>query len=195
MNFKTRASGTQIALSVLLIVAIIVADQLTKWLVTEVLLRPETGMSFGAWLTATATAPLRDYDVIEVFTGLNLVMVKNTGISFGMFSSGSNLMPYVLSAMALLVSGTLLVWLVFTRRTLLLAALSFIIGGAVGNVIDRLRFGAVIDFVDVYVQDWHWPAFNLADSSIFIGTFLLLIEVCLKGDGENMRGDVHFPEI
>ena len=84
--------------------------------------------------------------------------------------------PWLLSALALTVSIGLLIWLGRLTHRLPGYAVGFIVGGAVGNVIDRLRFGAVFDFIDFYVGDWHWPAFNLADSAIFVGVVLLLFD-------------------
>ena len=112
--------------------------------------------------------------VIEVTWFFNLVTVWNTGISFGLFSSAAAAIALVGMAMAI-VAG-LLIWLVRVDAQGLALALGMVIGGACGNVIDRLRFGAVFDFLDFHVLGWHWPAFNVADSAITVGVALLVAD-------------------
>jgi signal peptidase II len=132
---------------------VVVLDQLTKWAIL-------------AWLDrAIALTPF-----------FNLVVVWNRGVSFGMFDSHGALAPWLLSGLALAVVAALLLWLRRVEHPLPGAGLGLIIGGAVGNVIDRVRFGAVIDFLDVHALGWHWPAFNVADSAICIGAALLLVD-------------------
>src|SRR6185369_9688901 len=109
---------------------------------------------------------------IEVLPFFNLVTVWNYGISFGLFTSGS----VVFVGLALAIVVALLVWLRSVTAPLIAVALGLVIGGAIGNVIDRLRFGAVFDFLDFHVAGWHWPAFNVADSAICVGVFLLCID-------------------
>jgi signal peptidase II len=113
---------------------------------------------------------------IEVLPFFNLVTVWNYGISFGMFNSGSAGGSVIFVGLALAIVVALLVWLRSVTTPLVAAALGLVIGGAIGNVIDRLRFGAVFDFLDFHVAGWHWPAFNVADSAICIGVFLLCID-------------------
>jgi signal peptidase II len=132
---------------------VIVLDQLSKW----------------AMLT-TLDGPL----ALTPF--LNLVVVWNRGVSFGMFDSAGTLGPWILSGLALAVVAALLWWLRRVEHPFAAAALGLIIGGALGNVIDRLRFGAVFDFLDVHAAGYHWPAFNVADSAICVGAVLLLVD-------------------
>jgi signal peptidase II len=113
---------------------------------------------------------------IEVLPFFNLVTVWNYGISFGMFNSGSPSGSIIFVGLAMAIVVALLVWLRSVTAPLIAAALGLVIGGAIGNVIDRLRFGAVFDFLDFHVGGWHWPAFNVADSAICIGVFLLCID-------------------
>lgn len=127
-------------------------DQATKWLVTVVL------------------APGEFVPVTPFF---NLVLAYNRGVSFGMLSSDHPLTPWLLSAFAAAVILVLGFWLVRSRLGAEAAALGCIIGGALGNVVDRVRQGAVTDFLDFYAGTWHWPPFNLADSFIFIGCVML----------------------
>lgn len=175
------------------ICAIIFADQYTKWLVLETMLRAGGDTpAFQDWFMTRQ--PLEFFiDQREVYqsreiTGfLNFVMVWNTGISFGLFSDNadmekSRMLALVFIALSLTVALALIVWLAVARSRLLAAALSLIVGGAIANVIDRVRFGAVADFVDVHAAGFHWPAFNLADSCIAIGAFFLVIDTLTSKD-------------
>jgi signal peptidase II len=101
----------------------------------------------------------------------NLVMVWNHGVSFGMFAE--HRMPLVLIGVAAVMIVVLLVWLTRAESLKIVLAVGCIIGGAAGNAIDRTRFGAVADFFDVHIGGYHWPAFNIADSAIFIGVVVL----------------------
>lgn len=153
---------------------IIILDQLSKWAVTELLLRPKTegGEAIGLidWIM---NAPDRVEPVsVAVMPYFNLSMVWNQGVSFGLFQN-AGIWPLVI--LAILVCGLLAYWILKTTSKLEAISLGIIIGGAIGNVIDRFRFGAVADFFDVYVGTYHWPAFNIADSAITIGVVLLLI--------------------
>jgi signal peptidase II len=113
---------------------------------------------------------------IEILPFFNLVTVWNYGISFGMFNNGSAGGSIVFVGLALVIVAALLVWLRSVASPFVAAALGLVIGGALGNVIDRLRFGAVFDFLDFHAAGWHWPAFNVADSAICIGVVLLCID-------------------
>lgn len=126
-----------------------------------------------AWLLARlGPAPAANIEVTDFF---NLVMVWNPGISFGLFSSQNQ--PLVFVCLSLAICAALLVWLARARDLLSALALGLTLGGALGNVIDRVRFGAVADFFDVHLAGYHWPAFNIADSCIVIGVVVL----CLGG--------------
>lgn len=129
------------------------------------------------WALESFFSPPR---VIEVFPWFNLVPVWNTGISFGMLADYSDWMPGIISGLTIIISLVLLVWLFVAVSVSIKLALSLILGGAVGNIIDRIRFGAVIDFVDIHFFDFHWPAFNIADSAITIGVALFLLDSFLK---------------
>lgn len=103
----------------------------------------------------------------------NLVTVWNPGISFGMLQDIPN-GQWILSAAAMLIVAWLFVWLRKVEHHSTALALGLIIGGAIGNIIDRIRFSAVFDYLDFHAFGYHWPAFNLSDSFIFIGVGLLL---------------------
>ncbi len=145
--------------------AIFVADQITKWIILSQVMVPPR--------------------VIEVTGFFNLVMVWNRGVSFGLFSNDSPLGPWLLSGLAVAISIGLFIWLRRADNRLLAAALGLVIGGALGNVIDRVRFGAVADFLDFHLAGWHWPAFNVADAAIVMGVALILIEGFLPKTQEN----------
>lgn len=117
-----------------------------------------------------------DPKVIEVTSFFNLVPVWNRGVSFGIFADGPEITRWLLTAFALIVSVVLGLWMARGGGRLLVFGLALIIGGAIGNVIDRVRFGAVIDFFDLHAGGYHWPAFNIADAAIFCGVVMLIIE-------------------
>ena len=135
---------------------ILILDHLTKWLIRDVVL---DGTRY-----------------IEITGFFNLVEVWNRGVSFGLFASSSPWTPVLLSALAIGISIVLLVWLRKAETLLLSIALGIVIGGAVGNVVDRILWGHVFDFLDFHIAGYHWPAFNVADSAITIGVALILID-------------------
>ncbi len=144
--------------------AILVADQFSKWLIVAVVMDPPR--------------------VVPVLPGFNLVLVHNTGVSFGLFG---DLGSAILAAVAIAVCVGLVFWLWRAENRLLALAIGGIIGGAIGNVIDRLRLGAVVDFLDVYLPGStlpHWPAFNVADSAIVVGVGLVVLDGLLAGRGK-----------
>ncbi|HEY1259600.1 MAG TPA: signal peptidase II [Stellaceae bacterium] len=107
----------------------------------------------------------------------SLVLAYNRGMSFGFFNTGAGeLNAFLFSLVAAAIVIALLWWLVRVASPFLAVAIGLIIGGAVGNVIDRLRLGAVVDFLDFHVGLWHWPAFNLADSAICVGVAAMLLD-------------------
>ena len=106
----------------------------------------------------------------------NLVLVFNSGAAFSFLAGAGGWQKWLFVILALAISAWLLVMLrQHTAERLLPAALSLVLGGAIGNVIDRLRFDAVVDFLDFHVAGWHWPAFNIADSAITAGVALMLL--------------------
>ncbi|GHT95666.1 lipoprotein signal peptidase [Betaproteobacteria bacterium] len=106
----------------------------------------------------------------------NLVLVYNPGSAFSLLAGAGGWQKWLFTALALAISAWILraLWQQ-PEQKLQSAALSLIMGGAIGNVIDRLAYGAVVDFLDFYVASWHWPAFNIADSGICVGAVLLLL--------------------
>ncbi|MCW5729444.1 MAG: signal peptidase II [Alphaproteobacteria bacterium] len=118
----------------------------------------------------------RHQGFIEVTPFFNLVMVWNRGVSFGLFAANSSQQRWLLIGIAVFMVVVLLVWLVRSRDPWLAGGLGLVIGGAIGNVVDRLRFGAVADFFDFHAFGFHWPAFNIADSAIVVGVAILLLD-------------------
>ena len=105
----------------------------------------------------------------------NMVRVHNPGAAFSFLASSGGWQRWFFTLLGI-AAAIFMIW--YLRRhqndTLLSLAISFILGGAVGNVIDRLVYGAVVDFIDIYYGQWHWPAFNLADSAIVLGAVLII---------------------
>ena len=116
------------------------------------------------------------FENIEIFSFLNITFVRNTGISFGLFSNGGLLNRYFFTILALIVGLTLLIIAFLNDDRIARFSLLFISAGAIGNAIDRIYFGGVIDFIDFFLYNLHWPAFNLADIFITFGVILLLFE-------------------
>jgi len=116
-------------------------------------------------------------DVIPLTSFFNLVHVHNTGAAFSLFADQPGWQRGFFVAVALVAASIILYLLRKTAgRRVFSAALALILGGAIGNVIDRILYGHVIDFLDIYVGGWHWPAFNIADSAITVGAALLIFD-------------------
>ena len=112
-------------------------------------------------------------EFITIFPGLNFVHAWNEGISFGLFSNFeySNIIFLCLSVVIIAV----LIFLLFKEKTRIYSvSYALIIGGAIGNIIDRFNYDAVFDFIDFYIGHYHWPAFNIADSAVCLGVMLLI---------------------
>lgn len=155
---------------------IIILDQLSKWFLLEYVIRKEVQPNSVAqnlleWIANPS--PRFPSTSIEILPFFNFSMVWNEGVSFGMFQ-GSGI--WVLSGLALIISAVFAVWLTRATGWLQAISLAMVIGGAIGNVIDRFRFGAVADFFDFHVMGWHYPAFNVADCGITVGIALLLLD-------------------
>jgi signal peptidase II len=135
---------------------VLLLDQLTKW-----------------WVRVIVMDPPREIPVTQFFS---LVYARNTGVSFSLFRAESQAGQWMLAAVALLIVAGLIVWMLRMGRGWPTAAIGVIVGGAVGNVIDRLSLGYVFDFLDFHWRGYHFPAFNLADSAITVGVAMLLID-------------------
>jgi len=126
----------------------------------------------------------RGQDGVVVLPIFNLVLVGNRGVSFGLFNGGQASGTLVFAALAVVIVALLLWWLVRAAGPRQRAALGLIIGGALGNVFDRLYRGAVVDFLDFHWGAWHWYAFNVADAAICVGVALIALDSLL---GEKPR--------
>ena len=115
----------------------------------------------------------------------NIVLIHNRGMSFGLFNGSGGLNALLFSLVAAAIVTVLIYWLSRVGSPLLATAIGLIIGGAIGNVVDRVRLGAVVDFLDFHVGRWHWPAFNVADSAICVGVAVMLL------DGLLLRREAH----
>jgi len=133
---------------------VIALDQITKYLIVS---------------------SLSQYATIEVFPFLNIVNIRNTGAAFGMFRGLGSGFFILISAAAII-----FVTILMMKNAYNLFGLSLILGGAVGNLIDRLVYGKVVDFIDVFVGNFHWPAFNVADSSLTVGIGIILLTSFIK---------------
>src|SRR3990172_1288419 len=138
-------------------VLVIVLDQLTKY-----------------W----ASQALQLHEPIAVLPFFNFTLMHNTGAAFSFLNQAGGWQRWFFITIALIVSTVIVLWirrLPVTERWMALA-LSLIAGGALGNVWDRIQHGYVVDFIDLYYQNWHWPAFNVADSAITVGAVMLVLE-------------------
>ncbi len=153
MNIVNRIKNNR---HILIALAVILADQLSKY-----------------WVRNFFSTQEYPYMFLTPF--FNLVSVWNKGVSFSMMSSYSVYGPYLLSFLALVIIAVLINWFKKEKDKNIRLAIAFVIGGALSNVSDRLLFGAVYDFLDFYYKSYHWPAFNIADSAIFIGACIIVI--------------------
>jgi len=151
-----RNLGVGLAIAAL----VFVADQATKFVVLH-----ELSLGIGERLPVTPF--------------LDLVITHNRGISYGLFPQDGELGRWFLVALNLLASILFTFWMARTDSWLVVAALGFLIGGALGNALDRATFGAVIDFVSLHAFGWRWYVFNLADAAIVAGVFALLYDTFL----------------
>ena len=139
-------------------------------------------IALDQWSKRLLEAALQLSETRYVLPVFNIVRAHNRGAAFSMFDAASGWQRWVFSALAIGVSAALIVWLKRLERgaTLLAAALALVLGGALGNVIDRLRLGYVVDFIQVHWQQHYFPAFNVADAAITVGAGLLLLDALLN---------------
>jgi len=148
-------------------VAVIALDQASKWWIVNEVMRPPR--------------------IIEVTPFFNLVMGWNRGVSFGLLNSDSEVNTWALPMIALAVVVFLLIWLKRANARHMALSLGVIIGGAIGNVIDRLNYNAVADFLDFHVAGYHWPAFNVADAGITVGAAILVLDSLFGGSERHTK--------
>ena len=147
----------------------IVLDQATKWWILEGIMQPPR--------------------IIPLTPFFNLLLTWNNGVSFGLFNNSNSLNALLLSALAIVIVVFLFFWLRKAESTRMAVGLGLIIGGALGNVIDRGLHGAVVDFLDFYINTLHWPAFNVADSCITVGAIILIFDSLFSPKPEQAKMD------
>ena len=140
-----------------LTIVVVVIDQLTKYV---------------------ASVSLELHQPIAVMPMLNWTLMHNPGAAFSFLHDAGGWQRWFFSVIAITVSVVIILWIKKLERheKWQAIALALILGGAIGNVIDRVWLGYVVDFIDVYYQHWHWPAFNIADSAIFIGVAMIITD-------------------
>lgn len=143
---------------------VLVLDQGTKWMVDH---------------------RMQLYQSIDLFPQFQLTYLRNEGAAFSLLSGAGGWQRWFFIGLALTASGLIIRWLRQLPKDATREAIAWtlILGGAIGNLIDRILFGYVIDFLDVYYGAWHWPAFNIADSAITLGVGLLLIDTLFQRSG------------
>lgn len=154
----------------LLALVVLVADQLSKWWILE---------SFH----------LADKGSVALLPFLNFTMVWNKGVSMGLFNDGGDMSRWILTILTAVVTIILIVWLARGADKWLSLALGGIIGGAIGNIIDRIVHGAVVDFVHLHAFNWSFYVFNVADAMISLGVIILLFDGLRKEDKSPTRDD------
>ena len=150
---------------VLTIFFLILCDQCVKILISKIMLRGS-------------------FEDIQLLPFLNIVFVRNTGVSFGMFSEWGILGRYFFSIFSIVVGIFLILLAILSQKKVFRISLGLISSGALGNAIDRVYFGGVIDFIDFFIYNFHWPAFNFADLFITLGVMFLLFDNILNKKNE-----------
>ena len=151
-----HAMSSSIRLGLIVALASILFDQASKW-----------------WILVEVMDPPK---VIPITSLLNFVLTWNRGVSFGLFNNEGNFGAWFFSILAIIIVGILLIWLRKAETKVQSISLGFIIGGAIGNVIDRVNHLAVLDFIDFHLGGSHWPAFNAADTFITLGAAVLIVD-------------------
>lgn len=144
---------------------VVVLDQATKWLAEDM---------------------LEAYRPLYLTPFFNLTLMYNDGAAFSFLSDAGGWQRWLFAGFALTMSLVLLIWLLRTetQKRVFAAALSLVIGGAIGNLMDRMETGRVVDFIQLHAGEWYWPAFNVADSAITVGVVLLLFSSLRDGPDE-----------
>ena len=163
---------TVITLGLAVAVAVVAVDQLSKW-----------------WIVARLMQPPQVFPLTPFF---NVVLTWNRGVSFGLFNQEGALSTWGLPILALVIVGFLAAWLLKAETRIVVLGVGGVIGGALGNLIDRVNYGAVVDFLDFYVAGYHWPAFNVADAAISVGAAALVYDA-LFGRAEKNKNRPNQP--
>lgn len=162
----------------------------------DVTLNPGQGKTIMHWIWLSTLVIIFDqvtkiiaedllvkYRPVNIFNGLNMTLVYNKGAAFSFLSNASGWQRWFFIVLSLAISIALIIWLQQIgksedkKRIYLVTGLALVLGGAIGNLIDRSLYGHVIDFIDVYYKSYHWPAFNIADSAISLGAVFLIVDM------------------
>ena len=170
MSQKPDTGARRYATWIAVAFTVVLADQLTKWAIVE-------------WVPLYGKVPLNSF--------MNLTHQQNAGAAFSFLADASGWQRWFFIVLATGVSAVISVWLWRIRRSgpvVLAAGLSLVLGGAVGNLVDRIRLGYVTDFIQVWFGNWAFPSFNVADSAISVGAALLIIDsLFLSGRTDEQR--------
>jgi len=153
------------------------------WLLVSVLI-----VVLDLWTKNIASESLTLYRPVALTSWLNMTLAHNYGAAFSFLSDAGGWQRWLFTGLASVVTLVLITWLfrLPSHEKMTAAALGLIIGGAIGNLVDRINHGYVVDFIDVYYRDWHWPAFNLADSAITCGVIILLVHGLFLSDSDKV---------
>ena len=143
--------------TLLAIIFLVLIDQCTKIFISKIMLNNR-------------------FEDMQLLPFFNIVFVRNTGVSFGMFSEWGIIGRYFFSIFSIVIGSILILLAIFSDTKVFRISLGLISAGALGNAIDRVYFGGVIDFIDFFIYNFHWPAFNFADIFITVGVILLLFD-------------------
>jgi signal peptidase II len=156
---------------IVIALVIVAADQATKWAIVE-------------WVDLYGKVPINSF--------INITHQQNSGAAFSFLAGAGGWQRWFFVVLATIVSILITVWLWRVRTQgplILMAGLSLVLGGAVGNLIDRVRFGYVTDFIQVWFGNWPFPSFNVADSAISVGAALLVIDALFLSGGESRQSE------
>ena len=165
----TNTTSARFVIWIIIAAVIVIADQLTKWAIIE-------------WI------PL--YDKVPLNSFINLTHQKNPGAAFSFLADAGGWQRWFFVALSSIVSVVIAVWLWRIRKdgqTVLSAGLAFVLGGAIGNLIDRILLGHVTDFIQVWFGSWAFPSFNVADAGISVGAALLIIDALFLSGREDKQ--------
>ncbi len=149
---------------IFILFAVFIIDQVSKYCILNIIHLPEKGS-------------------IAVIPFFNFTMVWNKAITFGMLSQLGSWGSSIFSISALLIAITLFIWMLKARKIWVVLSLGAIVGGALGNILDRIRFGAVVDFIHFHVAGWSWYVFNVADSAIVCSVIILIMDAFFGWEG------------
>jgi signal peptidase II len=142
------------------------------------------------WTKSIATQSLKLYEAVVVNDYFNWTLMHNKGMAFSLLANQSGWQRWAIGLIAIVIVCILLVWLKKNKisQKLLNLGLVMVIGGALGNIYDRMVLGYVIDFIEVHYNDYFWPSFNVADTAISLGAFFLILDLIINKDDESQSG-------